>query len=100
MYIEQFSCKLTGSINEDYFWQAWQKVIDDNAVLRTAFLWEGVKKPVQVVLKKCEVSYMQMDWQGLLEEKIEVEYEKFLRNDRNMGFYLENTPHAFCINSN
>ena len=21
MYIEQFSCKLTGSINEDYFWQ-------------------------------------------------------------------------------
>lgn len=92
MYIEQFSCKLTGSINEDYFWQAWQKVIDDNAVLRTAFLWEGVKKPVQVVLKKCEVSYMQMDWQGLLEEKIEVEYEKFLRNDRNMGFYLENAP--------
>lgn len=92
MYIEQFSCKLTGSINEDYFWQAWQKVIDDNAVLRTAFLWEGVKKPVQVVLKNCEVSYMQMDWQGLLEEKIEVEYEKFLRNDRNMGFCLENAP--------
>lgn len=92
MYIEQFSCKLIGSINEVYFWQAWQKVIDDNTVLRTAFIWEGVKKPVQVVLKKCEVAYMQMDWQGLLEEKIEMEYEKFLRNDRNMGFQLENAP--------
>lgn len=92
MYIEQFSCKLTGSIHEDIFWQAWQKVIDDNTVLRTAFLWEGVKKPVQVVLKKCEVSYMQMDWQGLAEEEIETEYEKILRNDRNMGFQLENAP--------
>ena len=92
MYIEQFSCKLTGSINEDYFWQAWQKVIDDNAVLRTAFLWEGVKKPVQVVLKKCEVSYMQMDWRGVLEEKREAEYERFLNNDRNLGFHLEKAP--------
>lgn len=92
MYIEQFSCKLIGTINEEYFWQAWQKVIDENPVLRTAFIWEGVKKPVQVVLKQCDVSYMQMDWLDYSEARMETEYENFLRNDRAMGFDLENAP--------
>jgi len=92
MYLEQFSCTLNGQINFEYFWNAWQAVIDHNSVLRTAFVWEGVKKPVQVVLKECEVKYIQYDWSNLPQAEIERDYSKFLENDRIMGFELDQAP--------
>ncbi|WP_405110960.1 amino acid adenylation domain-containing protein [Paenibacillus sp. FSL K6-1217] len=92
MYLEQFSCKINGQINFEYFWNAWQKVIDDHSALRTAFVWEGVKKPVQVVLKQCECSYIQYDWSNLPTEEIEHDYTTLLENDRTMGFELDKAP--------
>lgn len=92
MYFEQFSCKLNGQINVDYFWESWQTVIDHNPALRTAFMWEGVKKPVQVVLKACKCSYIQYDWRDLAPSDREEEYRKFLQNDRSLGFELDNAP--------
>lgn len=92
MYAEQFSCKLTGEINEDSFWRAWQKVIDENAILRTAFVWEKVKKPIQVVLNHCKLSYLSIDWRGYSRQQIEKEYEAFKKNDRMIIFDLEKAP--------
>ncbi|ETT73269.1 linear gramicidin synthetase subunit D [Paenibacillus sp. FSL R7-277] len=92
MYLEQFSCKLHGQINFEYFWDSWQKVINDHSALRTAFVWEGVKKPVQVVLKQCECSYIQYDWSNLPLEEIGHDYSTFLENDRMMGFELDKAP--------
>ncbi|WP_379129610.1 amino acid adenylation domain-containing protein [Paenibacillus sp. sgz500958] len=92
MYFEQFSCRLNGQIDIEVFWQAWQKVIDQHSALRTAFMWEGVKKPVQVVLKECGCRYIQYDWRNLSPSEIGREYSKFLENDRNLGFELDKAP--------
>ncbi|WP_151732838.1 non-ribosomal peptide synthetase [Paenibacillus tengchongensis] len=92
MYLEQFSCLLNGRLQPGYFWQAWQSVIDGNPALRTAFMWEGLKKPVQVVLKECGCRYIQYDWRHLPPEERERSYRSFLENDRELGFELGEAP--------
>ncbi|WP_150273107.1 non-ribosomal peptide synthetase [Paenibacillus tepidiphilus] len=92
MYLEQFSCILNGELHADCFWQAWQRVIDGNPALRTAFMWEGLKKPMQVVLKECGCRYIQYDWRHLPPEEQERSYRSFLENDRSLGFDLGEAP--------
>jgi hypothetical protein len=49
MYFEQLSCTLDGNLNVLAFQQAWQQVVDRHPVLRTAFVWNKIEKPLQVV---------------------------------------------------
>src|SRR3712207_2959179 len=45
--IEQLICDLHEDLNISFFKQAWQKVVERHAILRTSFCWEGVKDPFQ-----------------------------------------------------
>jgi hypothetical protein len=49
VYCTQLSCVLEGDLNLSAFEQAWQRVVDIHPILRTAFVWEGLERPVQVV---------------------------------------------------
>ena len=46
MYFAHQLCILHGKFNFFAFEQAWQKVIARHTILRTAFVWEGLKKPI------------------------------------------------------
>ncbi|MCK4764999.1 MAG: non-ribosomal peptide synthase/polyketide synthase, partial [Candidatus Aminicenantes bacterium] len=52
LYFEQLCLQISGSIDEDYFEEAWNFVVSNNPMLRTVFRWQKVEKPVQVVLKE------------------------------------------------
>lgn len=52
MYCEQFHFTIYGDFNISAFKQAWQRLIERYQVLRTFFIWEDVKEPVQVVQKQ------------------------------------------------
>ncbi|UCH95077.1 MAG: amino acid adenylation domain-containing protein, partial [Candidatus Aminicenantes bacterium] len=52
LYFEQLCLEVSGKIDVRLFEKAWNHVIETNEILRTVFLWENVKKPVQVVLKE------------------------------------------------
>ncbi|MCP4148397.1 MAG: AMP-binding protein, partial [bacterium] len=52
LYLEQLCLSISGEIEDRLFEKAWNVVIDSNEMLRTAFLWEKMEKPVQIVLKK------------------------------------------------
>jgi hypothetical protein len=49
VYCTQLSCVLEGDLKLEAFEQAWQQVVDTHPILRTAFVWEGRDKPLQVV---------------------------------------------------
>ncbi|MCP5047699.1 MAG: hypothetical protein GY940_11045, partial [bacterium] len=51
-YFEQLSLTISGQIDFNCFKQAWNTVVETNAMMRTQFKWKKIKKPVQIILKK------------------------------------------------
>jgi amino acid adenylation domain-containing protein/non-ribosomal peptide synthase protein (TIGR01720 family) len=91
-YFTQTSCTLRGNFNLSAFQQAWQKVIERHTILRTAFFWEGLDTPVQVVLKHIDLPYQQQDWRELTPNEQQTRLDTFLQTDRAQGFNPASAP--------
>ncbi|MBE9214964.1 amino acid adenylation domain-containing protein [Plectonema cf. radiosum LEGE 06105] len=96
IYFEQRSCKLKGNLNIRSFKTAWQKVIERHTILRTAFYWEEVEKPLQVVHNQVELPMLEEHWQGLTINQQTEKLEEFLQADRQQGFDLNQPPLMRC----
>jgi hypothetical protein len=92
MYFEQWSCSLHGNLNLPALQQAWQEVINRHPILRTAFNWQNLDEPVQIVLRQVELPWQQYDWRGLSSSEQTQQVEKFLESDRHAGFNLSVAP--------
>ncbi|MEL4897612.1 amino acid adenylation domain-containing protein [Crocosphaera sp. Alani8] len=96
MYCEQRSCLLTGKLSISAFKQAWQAVINRHTILRTAFYWEEVEKPLQVVYQEVELPWIEYDWRGLTEQEQEEKLGSFLLVEQQQGFDLNYAPLMRC----
>ncbi|MEL7331899.1 MAG: amino acid adenylation domain-containing protein [Cyanobacteria bacterium J06560_2] len=90
VYINQYTCELKGTVNLSLFQLAWQQTVDRHPVLRTAFLWEGLDDPLQVVRQQVDLPWQvlelvsEQDWANWIED--------FLMIDRTQGFNLAKAP--------
>jgi len=91
-YILQFNCLLERLPQVAGFEQAWQSVVDRHTVLRTFFVWEGVKRPIQVVQRQVKLPLEQQDWRGMEKTEQEEALKTFLLKDRARGFDLNRAP--------
>ncbi|MEM1311442.1 MAG: condensation domain-containing protein, partial [Cyanobacteria bacterium P01_H01_bin.153] len=96
VYFEQRSCRLEGNLDVAAFKQAWQRVVERHAVLRTSFYWEEADKPLQVVYASAELLWTEADWQALSESAQTDKLEAFLRGDRAQDFRLDQPPLMRC----
>lgn len=92
VYFGQLLCVLRGEFNVSAFRNSWQKVVDRHPILRTCFLWENLKEPVQAVRKQAALSWQQMDWRSLSTSAQQQQLETFLKADREQGFDLTSAP--------
>ena len=92
IYTQQVSCTLQGELNVAAFERAWQEVINRYSVLRTAFLWEKLKTPIQLVQRRVKVPLQQQDWQNLSPAQQKTELEALLVADRARSFNLAQAP--------
>src|ERR1044071_5408843 len=51
VYVLQMSLRLAGRLDIPAFERAWRTVVARHAILRSAFFWEGLEKPAQVVFR-------------------------------------------------
>jgi len=51
VYLIQLCDRLRGNLNLAAFEKAWQQVVARHTILRTAFYWEQLEKPLQVVYR-------------------------------------------------
>jgi amino acid adenylation domain-containing protein len=96
VYFEQFSCTLGGKLNVAIFEQAWQQVVERHPVLRSLFVWENRKKPLQVVRQRVNLPWVNHDWRGLSPSEQQTQLEAFLTGDRTQGFQLDQAPLMRC----
>ncbi|MDJ0579750.1 amino acid adenylation domain-containing protein [Crocosphaera sp.] len=92
VYIEQYTCKIKGELQEKFFKLAWEKVIERHETLRTAFVWEGLDEPLQIVRQKVEILWTFEDWCKLDSTKQKEQLDDLLEQDRFLGFQLEKAP--------
>ncbi|MEA5517931.1 amino acid adenylation domain-containing protein [Limnoraphis robusta] len=91
-YIVQSCYEVQGSLNPIAFEQAWQQVINRNSILRTAFVWENLEKPLQVVGREVKAVTLYQDWQHLTLEQHKTQLNFFLKTQRKQGFNLSKAP--------
>src|SRR5579885_1425151 len=92
VYFEQFAYALRGELDLPAFKHAWQLVIASHPILRTLFLWEGQDKPLQVVLRKVELPWSELDWRNIPASEQARHLEDWLHADRQRGFDLSQAP--------
>ncbi|BAZ22952.1 amino acid adenylation domain-containing protein [Kalymmatonema gypsitolerans NIES-4073] len=92
VYFEQMTLTLTGNLNISAFTSAWQKVVDRHSVLRTFFVWENRSTPLQIVLKKVNLPWNNLDWQGLSPTQQQQQLSDLLQTQRQQGFQFDKAP--------
>ena len=89
-YLTQLTGTLEGKRTLTAFRDAWREVIRRHPVLRTAFVWETLDQPLQVVHREAELPCAQHDWRGRID--VAGDFDRFLAADRTAGFDLAVPP--------
>src|SRR5262249_34903911 len=92
VYVQQMSCTFEGKLNASAFERAWQRIMDRHAILRTAFVWDDLEEPVQVVQRNVALPFERQDWRSLPASEHEERLAQLLEDDRHRGFVLTEAP--------
>ncbi len=92
VYIEQLSCLLRGSLDQAAFLEAWRMVIARSTPLRSAFMWQELNAPMQVVLPGETPPVVELDWREVSEPQQRERLREFLQADRLTDFDLTRPP--------
>lgn len=87
-YHEQLCLNIAGDIDPQRFQQAWQHVVQTNEMLRTVFRWQGLKKPVQIILKQAALHIAHTDLSHLEPQEQQRRVEEAKKADRSRPFDL------------
>ena len=91
-YVNQLRFTLQGDLDEMVVLEAWRRVIARHAILRTAFVWEGLEEPHQVVSRQVELPQSHLDWRAMSSQEQEMQLQRYLQQDRERNFELATAP--------
>ena len=94
LYFEQTCYEVTGNgyLDAEKLKEAWNVVTCDNEMLRTIFRWQGLKKPVQVILKNRAVPIKEIDLSTLSAGDRQHRLTKIKTEDRQDRLNLSSEP--------
>ncbi|MBB82917.1 MAG: non-ribosomal peptide synthase [Deltaproteobacteria bacterium] len=92
VYVVQVSFTVYGAINEAAFAETWRALQKRHPVLRTAFAWEGLARPMQVVGREAPVGITDVDARGTSERERNSLLEGWLAEDLSQGFDPSRAP--------
>src|SRR5215204_6585626 len=92
IYFQQWNCKLHGKLNAGVLQQAWQEVVNRHSVLRTCFVWQDLKEPVQIVRQQVPLPWLSLDWCALDPALQQQQLTDFLAADLARGLDLQQAP--------
>ncbi|HEY0169642.1 MAG TPA: condensation domain-containing protein, partial [Pyrinomonadaceae bacterium] len=91
VYVVQIHCSLRAP-DVRAVERAWQAVVERNPILRTAFVWENVARPLQVVGRSVAVQWQHHDWRDAPPDEQAQRFDRYLEGERARGFELTQAP--------
>ena len=90
-YVTQVVCR---AVIDDVpaFGRAWEQVVQQHSILRSAMLWENLARPLQAVGRRVSVPFERHDWRSLGDAERARALADFLDGDRRRGFKLSRAP--------
>ena len=64
LLVNQARYEIQGPLRGDLLRRAWARLVERHGALRTAVLWKGLDRPVQVVRRGVDVSFEEIDLRG------------------------------------
>src|SRR5215831_11659038 len=92
LYLQQYCYTIDSQLNISAFKRAWEQVLLRHTILRTAFIWEGVDSPLQVVARNVTLPFKQVKLGHLSAQQGRQQLEQLLRDDRLEGFDFGKPP--------
>lgn len=89
---EQACHRIDGPLDVAAFQAAWQSAVDRHPILRTAFVWQGLDRPLQFVHAHLPFAARVDDWSHLSPAEQESHCAVLLAEDRRAGFRLDQPP--------
>ncbi|WP_223765871.1 non-ribosomal peptide synthetase/type I polyketide synthase [Corallococcus sp. AS-1-6] len=91
-YFEQAGWSSHSDVDIALLQRTWQTAVDRNPILRTAFVWEGLESPLQVVHSRATLPFIVHDWRHLPEAEQPAALAKLTAEDRARGFDVSSAP--------
>ncbi len=91
VYFQQGQTKLH-NIDLSLYKKAWQQVVKRHTALRTAFHWQDIDEPLQVVYRKVTLPIEELDWTHLSPTEQEQQLAELAKADRQQSFNLTQAP--------
>src|SRR3712207_9539069 len=92
VYVEQLSLTLCGDLDAAAFEGAWHQAARRHATLRTAFVWENLSEPLQLVRQDVKPPCLRDDWRGGTAEEDPGRGGEYPRARRGGGVTPSPTP--------
>jgi len=89
-YHEQISFSLQGALDCDSYRKAWDQLVARHGILRTIFVDDQARKPLQIVLKHADSNFGVEDWRE--DGKALRSLADYLRQDLEQPFNLAERP--------
>ena len=90
VFVNQMTIRVRGTLDSAALRAASEGLIAKHPILRTAFLWDGLDQPLQVVREQVDLEWTNHDWSD--EADREQRLARFLDQDRRRGFELADAP--------
>ena len=92
VYVNQIVTPVAGELDGAALASACATALSRHATLRTAFLWEGLDEPLQVVRAEADLMWNEHDLSGLDQRDQQKQIRHILDQDRSRGFDLSRAP--------
>ncbi|MFC4590848.1 amino acid adenylation domain-containing protein [Sphaerisporangium corydalis] len=91
-YQVQMIEKIAGPLDDERFLDAWQHLVDRHSILRSAFVWQDVSTPVQVVQRTAKLPRETLDWRDRDPAEQDACLKRLAADDWDQGFDLSRPP--------
>jgi amino acid adenylation domain-containing protein/non-ribosomal peptide synthase protein (TIGR01720 family) len=92
VYLVELAWTLGGRLDVPAFQRAWQEVVDRHPILRTAFVWERLEKPMQIVRKRVQITIEEVDLREVPAAERPARARRFQEEFSKRGFDFTRAP--------
>ena len=91
-YLVQRTFEVLGDVEPAALRRAWQRLVERHGILRTRFVWEGVREPQQVVRQRVDLPWEELDWSQAGEGEQEKLLVELLATERARDLDVTRAP--------